>query len=124
LRIAAVDDDLAVGTRYFSYDVDEKGDPLEALAESYFHRIPSALVEGPEDRATYLLRRLRENDLKGVAFIHLKFCDPLVYDYPNMKKTMDREGIPSLFIETDLQTLATGQIKTRLQAFAEILGGI
>jgi bcr-type benzoyl-CoA reductase subunit C len=124
LRICVADDDLAVGTRYFSYDVDEAGDPLDALAESYFHRIPSALVEGPEDRASYLLRRVRENDLRGVAFIHLKFCDPLVYDYPNIKKTMDREGIPSLLIETDLQTSATGQIKTKLQAFAEILEGI
>jgi bcr-type benzoyl-CoA reductase subunit C len=124
LRIVVADDDLAVGTRYFSYDVDDARDPLDALAESYFHRIPSSHVEGPEDRVSYLLRRVRENDLKGVAFIHLKFCDPLVYDYPNIKKTLDREGIPSLLLETDLQTLATGQIKTKLQAFAEILEGI
>jgi bcr-type benzoyl-CoA reductase subunit C len=124
LGITVADDDLAVGTRYFSYDVNEEGDPLDALAESYFHRIPSALVQGSEGRASYLLRRVRENDLKGVVFVQLKFCDPLVYDYPNMKKTIDREGIPSLFIETDLQTLTTGQIKTRLQAFAEILEGI
>ena len=121
--IVVVDDDLAVGSRYFSYIVDGEGDPLLALAESYFRRIPSALVRGGEDRLSYILRRVRENGIKGVIFIHLKFCEPLIYDYPDLKKGLDREGIPNLLIETELHSLAVGQIKTRLQAFAEILGG-
>jgi benzoyl-CoA reductase subunit C len=123
LGMTVADDDLAVGSRYFSHTVDERGDPLDALAESYFHRIPSALVHGPGDRAQYVLKRVRENGLKGVVFIRLKFCDPLVYDYPDMKKALDREGVPSILIETDLQGPLTGQIKTRLQAFSEILEG-
>jgi bcr-type benzoyl-CoA reductase subunit C len=121
--ILVVDDDLAVGSRYFSYIVDGEADPLLALADSYFRRVPSALVRGGEDRLSYILRRFRENGLNGVIFIHLKFCEPLIYDYPDLKKGLDREGIPNLLIETELQSLAVGQIKTRLQAFAEILGG-
>ena len=45
----------------------------------------------------------------------------LIYDYPDLKKGLDREGIPNLLLETELQSLAVGQIKTRVQAFAEIL---
>jgi benzoyl-CoA reductase subunit C len=122
MGMIVADDDLAIGSRYFSYEVSEEGDGLEALAESYFHRIPNALVEGREGRLTYILRRVRENGLKGVIFIHLKFCEPLIYDYPDLKKALDREGIPSLLIETELHTSASGQIKTRLQAFAEMIG--
>ena len=123
LGIAVSDDDLAVGTRYFSYEIKPEGDPMNALAESYFHRIPNTFVQGTEDRLSYLLSRVQENDLKGVIFTQLKSCDPLTYDYPDLKKALDRKGIPNLFIETDLQTLAAGQIKTKLQAFNEILEG-
>ena len=119
--ILVVDDDLAVGSRYFSYEIEGEGDALNALAQSYFQRIPNALVEGAEDRLSFILKKVRENGLKGVIFVHLKFCEPLIFDYPDIKKGLDQEGIPNLFIETELHSYAAGQIKTRLQAFAEIL---
>ena len=121
IGIFASDDDLAVGSRYFSYEVEEGEDPFHALAESYFKRIPSALGEGQEDRLSYIVKRVKEYGLKGVIFLHLKFCEPLIFDYPDLKKGLDRERIPNLFIETELHTLASSQIKTRLQAFAEML---
>ena len=121
MGLFVADDDLAVGTRYFSYEVEEGEDPFHALAESYFKRIPSALVEGKEDRLSYIVKRVKGGDLKGVIFLHLKFCEPLIFDYPDLKKGLDREGIPNLLIETELHTLASSQIKTRLQAFAEML---
>jgi benzoyl-CoA reductase/2-hydroxyglutaryl-CoA dehydratase subunit BcrC/BadD/HgdB len=64
---------------------------------------------------------VKEGGLKGVIFLHLKFCEPLIFDYPDLKKGLDREGIPNLFIETELHTSASSQIKTRLQAFSEML---
>jgi benzoyl-CoA reductase subunit C len=121
IGIIVVSDDLAVGSRYFSYEIESKGDALDALAESYFWRIPNATVEGTEDRLGYLLKQVRENGLEGVIFIQLKFCEPLIFDYPDLKKGLDREGIPNLFIETELHSFNEGQIKTRLQAFAEML---
>ncbi len=115
------DDDLSVGSRYFSYRVEGRGEAMEALADSYFQRIPNPLVEGKEDRLQFILTRVREGHLEGVVFIHLKFCEPFIFDYPDLKKGLDREGIPSLFVETDFRSLAEGQIKTRLQAFREVL---
>jgi benzoyl-CoA reductase subunit C len=120
--ILVAGDDLAVGSRYFSYEIEGEGDALNALAQSYFQRIPNALVEGAEDRLSFILKKVRENGLKGVIFVHLKFCESLAFDYPDIKKGLDQEGIPNLFIETGLHNYAVGQIKTRLQAFAEILG--
>ena len=115
-------DDLAVGSRYFSYEVKEESDALSALADSYFLRIPNATVEGTEDRLGYILKQVRKNCLKAVIFIQLKFCESLIFDYPDLKKGLDQAGIPNLFIETELHSFNAGRIKTRLQAFSEMLG--
>jgi bcr-type benzoyl-CoA reductase subunit C len=120
--ILVAGDDLAVGSRYFSYKIEGEGDALNALAQSYFERIPNALVEGPEDRLSFILKKVQENGINGVIFVHLKFCEPLAFDYPDIKKGLDQKGIPNLFIETELRGCNVGQIKTRLQAFVEILG--
>ena len=121
VEISATYDDLAVGSRYFSYEVKKESDALSALADSYFVRIPHATVVGTGDRLSYILEQIRENDLKGVIFIHLKFCEPLVFDYPDLKKGLDQRGIPNLLLETQLHSFNEGQIRTRLQAFSEIL---
>jgi benzoyl-CoA reductase subunit C len=99
IGILVVDDDLAVGSRYFSYEVEGADDALDALTESYFKRIPNALMEGTENRLSYISGRVRENNLRGVIFVQTKFCEPLIYDYPDLKKGLDREGTPSLLIE-------------------------
>jgi len=85
-------------------------------------RIPNATVEGNEARLGFILEQVRKNCLKAVIFIHLKFCEPLIFDYPDLKKGLDQKGIPNLFIETELHSLNAGQIRTRLQAFSEMLG--
>jgi len=115
-------DDLTVGSRYFSYEVKEEREVLHLLADSYFLRIPNATVEGNEARLGFILEQVRKNCLKAVIFIHLKFCEPLIFDYPDLKKGLDQKGIPNLFIETELHSLNAGQIRTRLQAFSEMLG--
>lgn len=115
-------DDLAVGSGYFSYEVKEESEALHALADSYFLRTPNATVEGNEARLGFILEQVRKNCLKAVIFIHLKFCEPLIFDYPDLKKGLDQKGIPNLFIETELHSFNAGQIRTRLQAFSEMLG--
>lgn len=119
--ILVAGDDLAVGSRYFSYGIKGEGDALKSLAQSYFERIPNALVEGPKDHLSFILKKVQENGIEGVIFVHLKFCEPLAFDYPGIKKGLDQRGIPNLFIETELHGYNVGQIKTRLQAFVEIL---
>jgi len=119
--ILVAGDDLAVGSRYFSYGVKGEGDALNGLAQSYFERIPNALVEGSKNRLSFISEKVEENGIQGVIFVHLKFCEPLAFDYPDIKKGLDQKGIPNLYIETELHGYNVGQIKTRLQAFVEIL---
>ena len=119
---AVVWDDLCTGSRYFTGRIDTAGDPVEAVARRYLTRaICPAKHAGLRSRAEYLLHLVEENRADGVVFIFLKFCDPHLFDYPYLKTALDEAGIPSLFFEIEDQMSAEGQLKTRCEAFIEML---
>ncbi|MFH1078778.1 MAG: 2-hydroxyacyl-CoA dehydratase family protein [Pseudomonadota bacterium] len=119
---AVVWDDLCMGTRTFSGDFATKTDPVEAIAGRYMERIVCpAKHSGLTNRADYLVRMARERDARGVIILLLKFCDPHAFDYPYLKNALDREGIPNLLIEVEDQLPPDGQLRTRFDAFLEML---
>jgi benzoyl-CoA reductase subunit C len=115
-------DDFCTSTRYFEGLVDETRDPLQALAQRYLKRVVCpAKHSGLYDRGNYLIEKVRENQAQGVIFLLLKFCDPHAFDYPYMKAMLDKEGIPSLMVEIEDQIASEGQLRTRCEAFMEML---
>jgi len=115
------DDDLYVGTRYFSTLVDEMLPPLEALVERYIKDVPCPTKYNPaRDWADYLLSIVRRSEAKGVIIMMMKYCEPPGFDYPYLKARLTAKGIPHLFLEIE-PPLSLERIKTRLQAFMEIL---
>ncbi len=50
--------------------------------------------------------------------IQQKFCNPHGMDIPAIKKNLEKNGIPTLFLEFDI-TVPAGQFKTRVEAFLE-----
>ncbi len=116
-----VGDDLCTGSRYFDVLVDETMEPFAALAERYLQRAPCPVKHGAaQPRAQRLLRLLDDTEAHGVIFVMPKFCDPHAFDYVALAKTLDRAAMPHLMIETEVST-PTGQLRTRLQAFIEML---
>ena len=116
-----VGDDLCTGSRYFDVPVDETMEPFAALAERYLQRAPCPVKHGAaEPRAQRLLRLLDDTEAHGVIFVVPKFCDPHAFDYVALANTLDRAAMPHLMIETEVST-PTGQLRTRLQAFIEML---
>ncbi len=120
-----VDDDLYTGSRYFLTETPDHADPVEALAEAYLHmvspcptRIYPKLGLGP-----YLVNMIRNADAKGLIIIMVKFCEAHDYTYPHMRRHLDGAGIPYLMIKTEHETTSMEQVKTRLQAFLEIVRG-
>lgn len=115
-------DDFCTSTRYFEGLVDETRDPVQALAQRYLNRVVCpAKHSGLYDRGNYLIEKVRENQAQGVIFLLLKFCDPHAFDYPYMKAMLDKEGIPSLMVEIEDQIASEGQLRTRCEAFMEML---
>ena len=119
---AVVGDDLCTGARWFSGLIDEKAEPIAAIAERYRERVVCpAKHRGLTDRADHLVRLAREKRAQGVIFFLLKFCDPHAFDYPCLKESLDREGIASTVIEVEDRLPADGQLRTRFETFVEMI---
>ncbi len=117
-----VGDDLCTGSRYFDTLVDEHKEPYAALVDRYLQRPACpAKHDANRPRARRLLDLVRSSRAQGVVFVLPKFCDPHAFDYVPLAQALDGAGVPHLSIETDL-TVPAGQLRTRLQAFLEMLG--
>lgn len=117
-----VDDLLDVGHRYYAGRAAEEGDPLAALADHYLALLPTPTKHRPDrPRGEYLVERVARRQADGVIFARQKFCDPHGFDYVPLKAALDRAGIPHLLVELE-QTPQAGQMRTRVEAFLEMMG--
>ncbi len=119
---AVVWDDFCIGAKYFEGPIGESGDLEKNIARRYTSRIVCpAKHSGIFSRGGRLVETVRESKADGVIFLVLKFCDPHSFDYPYMKEMLEKEGIPSMLFEIEEQASSGGQLKTRCEAFMEML---
>lgn len=119
-----VGDDLCSGARYFSSPCPTDMEPIEALARRILSRpVCPAKHGGLTARGDHVLRRLEETRAQGVVVVNYKFCDPHAFDYPDLRKKMEEKGYPTLLLEIEEPLPAEGQIRTRCEAFIEMIQG-
>jgi bcr-type benzoyl-CoA reductase subunit C len=117
-----VDDLLDIGRRYFAGPVGTGGDPIAALGERLLGTLPTPNKHHPTRRRDdYLIELVAQRQANGVIFARQKFCDPHGFDYANLKPALDQAHIPHLLIELE-QTPQAGQMRTRIEAFLEMVG--
>jgi bcr-type benzoyl-CoA reductase subunit C len=115
-------DDLCTGERYFEGAIDERMEPIEAIAKRIFERsVCPAKHAGLTDRGEHLITCVKASKADGAVFLLLKFCDPHAFDYPYITEMLARAGIPSLLLEMEDQAQSGGQLQTRLETFIQIL---
>jgi len=118
-------DDLCTGTRFFkSYveerDVNSTEEAMEFLAEKYLKKAPCPTKSYEGDwRFRYILDRAK--DVDAVIFLLLKFCEPHFFDYPQLKKELEKMGKKTLLLELEFPIASYEQLKTRLEAFYEMV---
>jgi benzoyl-CoA reductase subunit C len=116
-------DDLCSGSRHFSGRVGNGGDPVTALADYYLRRQPCPAKFHPgHDSSRELLDRLQSARAQGVVFVLEKFCEPHAFDHAMILPALEGASIPHLVLEME-QTPSLEALRTRLQAFIEILQG-
>ena len=123
--VLVVWDDLASGMRYRLKEVREHGEggPLDRLVESFMGPQP-APTRGPmERRAQEILEAARKYRGQGVIFLVPKYCDPILFDIPDLTRWLGAQGLPSLVLEVS-GTLTKGQDRTRIEAFLEMISDI
>lgn len=123
LGLRIMGDDLCTSTRYAEGIVPADAPPLAALAARLLGRAPCPAKHREHwQRGPALVSLARERRAQGVVFYLQKFCDPHAFDYADMRRDLAEAGIPHIVLEDDAGP-ATAQWRTRLQAFAEMLGG-
>jgi len=122
LSVNIVDDDLANGWRTASKEKLKVDNLVEGITEYLFNPAPCCCIYNPDnDRHAYLLQKVKQSEADGVLFWYIKFCEPDAFDQPQLAKRLKEEGIPAAFIDLELSMSNLEAIKTRLNAFCEIL---
>ena len=120
--VCIVDDDFANGWRTVAKDALKTDNLVEGVSEYLFNPAPCCCIYNPDqDRHPYLLDKVKESGADGVLFWYIKFCEPDAFDRPQLMKRLKDEGIPVVFIDLELTMTNFDQLKTRINAFCEIL---
>ncbi len=97
-----VDDDFMLVNRWVQGDVEDTGDPLQALSQAFLHRSPQTAAKYEPDMAEkgrYLLDIIRKRSADGVIFTAPSFCDPALLDQPMMVTRVVANGIPYITMQ-------------------------
>lgn len=121
-NLAIVGDEIAQESRQFRTDIPEGGDPIERLARQISLIEGCSVLYDPEKkRGDYIAELVKKQGADGVIHVLTKFCDPEEYDYPILKKQLEKESIPFIQIEVDQQMKNYEQARTIIQTFSEII---
>jgi len=116
-----VADDLCLGWRRIAFAEEEEPSGLAELAARYLRRVPCAAKHPPDPRFDFVVRLAGEHQVAGGVFLLQKFCDPHAFDYPALRDRLAATGRPTLLLEVEQGSVASGQARTRLEAFVERL---
>jgi benzoyl-CoA reductase/2-hydroxyglutaryl-CoA dehydratase subunit BcrC/BadD/HgdB len=64
-----------------------------------------------------------QGSANGVIMLKVMYCDPFDLEYPYLIERLSAKSIPYLGLTTGFETESTESIRTRLQAFAEMIKG-
>ena len=123
-------DDLCFGTRPFWYDVEVTDDPMTGIARAYLEKIncPRTYRQSPgthqqdlENRFGYISQFATDFKVDGIIFYILRYCDTHAFDAPDLKEYLEGKGIPVLNIEEEYPIGSLSRLKTRVEAFLEMI---
>lgn len=100
--------------------VPEDGDPLANLARTYLD-IPCACMTPNPARLDLLRSIIRDYRIDGVVELTWDGCHTYNIEAFQVEECVGAAGLPYLHIITDYSENDTGQLKTRIEAFLELL---
>jgi len=120
-----VGEESCVGERGSRWMTSEAGDSFEELlvnvVDRYFN-IDCAIFTPNPSRLDQVKKMAWDNKAQGVIHYGLQFCQPYQIESGNVARELEKAGIPVLTLETDYSQEDVGQLKTRVEAFVEMIG--
>ncbi len=93
---------------------------LNAIVNRYF-QVDCAIFTPNPDRLDHIREMVAAYKADGVIHYGLQFCQPYLMEAIPVAKALEESNIPCLRIETDYSMEDMGQLKTRVEAFVEML---
>ena len=121
-----VTDALCFGSRLIWKDVDQSiSDPLTALAQYSVADRPACArtYTRYDQRVEYIKNMIRDFNVDGVIFVRLTFCELWGFEQYSLENDFKQLNIPLLCMDREYTLSGVGQLRTRVQAFLEKLGG-
>ncbi len=124
-------DYLCPGAREYEADVELTQNPIDGIAERYLRKINCARTyrdktgnyeEYLEQRFGHIGRAIKDFKVDGVILIIYRYCDPYGFEVPAMKSYIESKGTPVLYLEDEYSMTAISRLRTRIQAFLEMIG--
>jgi benzoyl-CoA reductase/2-hydroxyglutaryl-CoA dehydratase subunit BcrC/BadD/HgdB len=122
LDLVVVCDEMDIGIRRAWGQVDTTLPPMEALARYYVLGRPVDKHNWISDgRLEFIGDLAKEYKVNGIVSEDVRFCTYNGWDKFDLKKQMDKRGIPILQIDLEYGHPAGAQVKIRAEAFMEML---
>ncbi|MFW6078628.1 MAG: 2-hydroxyacyl-CoA dehydratase, partial [Gemmatimonadota bacterium] len=121
--VYVVDDDLLIGLRWLTEDVDLAGDPVRRLAEAYIDRSSYSPVQHDlrKPKETMLLDRIRGANAQAAIIAAAKMCEPGLDEQVAYAKALDEAGIPYFVTEFEEKMRSFDHLQIQLETFVENL---
>jgi len=114
-------EDHCAGLKTIIHQIDESRDPYEALAHAYLDQAPCARMKPLDERVAFSGNLADEYSVDGVIYAYLKFCPCYGQIKNEFFRLFHDKGLPLLEIPIDYSRSDIGQIRTRVEAFIEVL---
>lgn len=98
---------------------------IDGIADGYLNRIPHYTLpcfeKDSDTRFEHLKQTVLDTKAHGIIYHTIRYCDPATLKTAGLKSRMRKEGIPLLEIHTEYSDSDVEAVRTRIEAFFEIL---
>jgi benzoyl-CoA reductase/2-hydroxyglutaryl-CoA dehydratase subunit BcrC/BadD/HgdB len=118
-------EELCEGMRYYWHHIENKGDPIQSLANGYLRdRVPCAFMRSStKKRFDFVLSLIIDFNISGVIWYELQCCETYDQESYFFNKKMREQNIPMLIVESNYDISDVGPLRTRIEAFIELIKG-
>ncbi|MGE4559516.1 MAG: double-cubane-cluster-containing anaerobic reductase [Desulfobulbus sp.] len=119
-----VGEESCIGTRNTRDLVSEEAVTMDEMIDALVDRslkIDCACFTPNLERQANIQAMVKELKADGVLHYSLMFCQPYEHEAIKIEKTLQQSGVPMLSIATDYSMEDVEQLKTRIEAFVEMV---